>query len=63
MSLSDYRDENGILSPHTVAQKVPGADILVKIDNVKQNPDIPSSRFDLPAEIKALTAAPKTDKK
>ncbi len=54
MSLSDYRDEDGILVAHTVTQKVPNADILVKINSVKHNPEIPAGRFDLPAEIKAL---------
>jgi hypothetical protein len=59
MTLGDYRDEGGILAPHTVSQKVPGADIMVKIDSVKHNPEIPASRFDLPAEIKALMAGDK----
>jgi outer membrane lipoprotein-sorting protein len=62
MALSDYRDEGGVLTPHTVSQKISGADILVKIDSVKHNPEIPASRFDLPAEIKALTDK-KTDEK
>ncbi|HVN05466.1 MAG TPA: hypothetical protein VMT86_13670 [Bryobacteraceae bacterium] len=59
IALSDYRDEGGILTPHTIAQKLPGTDILVKIQSVKHNPDIPADRFDLPAEIKALAAAKK----
>ncbi|HUO30239.1 MAG TPA: hypothetical protein VMU80_13545 [Bryobacteraceae bacterium] len=59
IGLSDYRDEGGILTPHTVAQKLPGTDILVKIQSVKHNPDIPADRFDLPAAIKALTTAKK----
>jgi len=61
LGLSDYRDEDGILVPHTITQKVPNADVLVKITSVKHNPEIPAGRFDLPAEIKALMA-PKTDK-
>jgi hypothetical protein len=63
IDLSDYRDEGGILVPHTISQKIPGADILVKIESVKRNPDIPADRFNLPAEIKALTADKKPDKK
>jgi hypothetical protein len=35
----------------------------VKIETVKHNPEIPAGRFDLPAEIKALTADKKTDEK
>jgi zinc protease len=61
VSLSDYKAEDGILSPHTISQKVPNAEFVVKISSVKYNPEIPAGRFDLPAEIKALTA-PKSDK-
>jgi len=59
IGLSDYRAEGGIRVPHTITQKVPGAEILVKITEVQENPDIPASRFDLPAEIKALLPADK----
>jgi hypothetical protein len=61
--LGDYRDEAGILTPHTITQKVPNAEILVKIESVKHNADIPAGRFDLPAEIKALTTGKKADEK
>lgn len=61
--LTDYRAEDGITMPHSISQKVPGADILVKIDTVKHNPEIPASRFDPPAEIKALMTDKKTEKK
>jgi len=61
--LGDYRDEGGILVPHTVTQKLPGADILVKIESVTHNPEIPAERFDLPADIKALMSSDKGDKK
>ena len=56
IALSDYRDEGGILMPHTITQKVPNTDIVIKIESVKRNEDIPASRFDLPDEIKALAA-------
>jgi len=59
ISLGDYREEGGIRVPHTIKQKVPGAEVLMKITEVKENPDIPASRFDLPAEIKALLPADK----
>lgn len=59
IALSDYRDEDGVLTPHTINQKLPSAEILVKIQSVKHNPEIPAGRFDLPAEIKALTAEKK----
>ena len=63
IGLSDYRDEGGILAPHTVSQKLPGVDILVKIESVKHNAEMPAGRFDLPAEIKALTDKKTDDKK
>lgn len=61
ISLGDYKDEGGILMAHTIVQKLPSMDIAVKIDSIKQNPEIPANRFDLPAEVKALTAAPKAE--
>lgn len=66
--LSDYRDESGILVPHTILQKVPNADVLVKIESIKRNTEIPAGRFDLPAEIKGLmtdkgSGGKKTDEK
>jgi len=63
MGLSDYRDEGGILMPHTITQKVADADILVKIESVKRNAEIPAGRFDVPAEIKALQTGNKTGEK
>ena len=63
IDVSDYKDDGGILSPHTSSIKYPGADMVIKIDSVKHNADIPAGRFDLPPEIKALTADKKTDKK
>jgi hypothetical protein len=63
LNLSDYRDEGGIVVAHTIAQTLPGVDILVKIQAIKHNPEIPAGRFDLPAEIKALAADKKTEKK
>jgi outer membrane lipoprotein-sorting protein len=63
IGLSDYRDEGGIITAHTITQKVPSAEVLVKIESIKNNPEIPASRFDLPAEIKALTEGKKNDTK
>jgi len=60
LGLGDYKDEGGILVAHTITQKVPNADILIKITSVKYNPELPADRFDLPAEIKALQG--KSDK-
>lgn len=51
--LSDYRDEGGIIVAHTITQKVPSAEFLIKIKSVKYNSDIPAGRFDFPDDIKA----------
>jgi hypothetical protein len=56
LTLADYKEEDGITSPHTINQKVPNMDIVIKIDNVKRNVDIPANRFDLPDDIKAAAA-------
>ena len=65
-SMSDYRDEGGVLSPHTITEKLPNFELSIKIQSVKQNPEIAADRFDLPAEIKALAdkkTETKTEKK
>jgi hypothetical protein len=54
--LSDYKEQNGLLAPHKVRQKAMGQEFLISIDQVEYNIEIPKDRFDLPAEIKALTA-------
>jgi hypothetical protein len=51
---SDYKDAGGILAPYTIDQKMAGQEIVIKIQDVKTNSDIPKDRFDLPKEIKAL---------
>jgi hypothetical protein len=61
--LGDYRDEGGILTPHTITQKIGTMESQVKILSVKHNPDIPASRFDVPDQIKALMTDKKTDDK
>jgi outer membrane lipoprotein-sorting protein len=63
MGMSDYKEEDGILAPHTITQDAAGAQFVIKIDNVKRNPEMPAGRFDPPAEIKALLAADKAPKK
>lgn len=55
-TLSDYREEGGITSPHTITEKLPNLDILIKVASVKYNADIPANRYDLPDEIKAMAA-------
>jgi len=52
--VSDYRKEGDILMPHKVTQKGAGQEIVIMIDTVKNNADMPKDRFDPPDEIKAL---------
>jgi hypothetical protein len=56
--VGDYKEQNGLLSPRKVRQKVLGQEFLVTIDTVKYNVEIPKNRFDLPEDIKTLVAKP-----
>jgi hypothetical protein len=52
--MSDYKDFNGLLYPVKTLQTVVGQTILYTTDKIQFNEEIPASRFELPAEIKAL---------
>jgi zinc protease len=54
--LSDYRKEGDILVAHKLKQKALGQEFLILIDKVTWNRDLPKDRFDLPDDVKALTA-------
>lgn len=51
---SDYRKEGDILMPHKIKQSVAGQEVVINIDSVTFNADIPADKFALPDEIKAL---------
>jgi len=51
---TDYRKEGEILMPHKIKQVLAGQEILITIDSVTFNADIPADKFELPDEIKAL---------
>jgi zinc protease len=51
---SDYRKEGDVLMPHKVKQVIAGQEILITIDSVTFNADIPSDKFAVPDDIKAL---------
>jgi len=53
---TDYKEQNGLLSPRKVHLKSLGQEFLITIDKLEYNIDMPKDRFDLPADIKALTA-------
>jgi hypothetical protein len=51
----DYRkDSDGVLSPHRRVERAAQQEVVIQIDSVEVNPDLPKDRFDLPAEIQAL---------
>jgi zinc protease len=56
MLLSDYKEDAGLLQPHKVHQKAMQQEILITLDHVEYNVDMPTDRFDLPADVKALTS-------
>ncbi len=51
---SDYKAVDGILFPHGLNHRVGNEEIVVVIDTIQCNADIPWYRFDLPKEVQAL---------
>jgi zinc protease len=51
---TDYRKEGEILMPHKIKQNVAGQELVINIDSVTFDPEIPADKFVLPDEIKAL---------
>jgi hypothetical protein len=54
ISVSDYRDVDGVLSPFLMKQKVLQQEFTVTMQSMKTNVDIPKDRFALPDDVKAL---------
>jgi hypothetical protein len=52
--MSDYKEVDGVKVPHNITQKMAGMEQKVVYSKIDYNVDIPASRFELPAEIKAL---------
>lgn len=52
--VSEYKDFGGILQPTKLIQRVAGQELVITIQSVKFNEQIPADKFDPPAEIKAL---------
>ena len=57
--VSDYRKEGDVLVPHKLFSKVATMEIVMTIESVQHNPEIPKDRFEIPDEIKALLNKPK----
>lgn len=57
--IEDYKDIDGLLTPHRLRQKVLGQEFVTTLQSVKYNAEIPAGRFELPADVKALVNTPK----
>jgi zinc protease len=55
---SDYRKEGEVLVPHKVVTHVATMELVMTVDGVQSNVDIPKDKFDPPAEVKALMNKP-----
>ena len=54
VSMSDYEDIGGILTPTSMTQNVAGQAIRMSFESAEINPEIPAERFALPEEVAAL---------
>jgi hypothetical protein len=54
MIVTDYRSVDGILTPFQMRQKAAGQELLITIQSVKQNTELPAGIFAVPEEVKAL---------
>ena len=52
--MSDYRKQGDVMLPFHIRQNMAGQQFDIKLEKVELNTDVPDSRFDPPAEIKAL---------
>jgi outer membrane lipoprotein-sorting protein len=55
---SDYRKEGDVLVPHKVVTHVATMELVMTVDSVQTNTEIPKDKFDPPAEVKALMNKP-----
>ena len=53
-AMSDYRKEGDVVMPHKVVQHVATMEMVMTLDSVQQNAEIPKDKFEVPAEVKAL---------
>jgi Protein of unknown function (DUF620) len=53
-TLSDYRKEGDILQPHKIVAHAAGRELVMTIDKVEYNAEVPKDKFELPDDIKAL---------
>ena len=53
-SFSDYRKEGDLMVPHKVVAHAAGRELVMTVEKVEFNADLPKDKFDLPEDIKAL---------
>jgi hypothetical protein len=53
---TEYRRFEDILAPSKVTEKVAGQELIITIESMKANQEIPAAKFALPDEVKALLA-------
>jgi zinc protease len=53
-SVSDYRKEGDVMVPHKMLVKAGPMEIIMTVESVQHNPEIPKDRFEVPDEVKAL---------
>jgi hypothetical protein len=53
--LSDYRTVDGIQVPHLIRRLVLSQQVVTRIESVRFNTEIAPERFELPADVRALT--------
>ncbi len=56
VTATEYKPYDGILTPSKLVQSVMGNQIALTVQSIKTNEDIPTQRFEPPAEIKKMMA-------
>lgn len=62
VAYGNYKSVDGVLLPHTYAQRSDTTDMIYTFEKVEHNSDIPERRFELPAVIKVLLERRKNEK-
>lgn len=57
--LGDYRKVDGILLPHTIRNRVALQEMVITVEKVEHNIDLPADTFEPPPEIRELLNAPR----
>jgi hypothetical protein len=52
--VSEWKKEGEILMPHKIVSKVATVELVMTVDSVQHNPEIPKEKFEIPAEVQAL---------